>query len=681
MKLGLSRTITLALIVAAIVPATVVAGIGYFSQRATVVDASNNELRSYAIGLMDVIDRNLFERDGDVQAFARNPIAATGDAKAVTALANDLTRLYGIYDLMLVADARTGLVVAANTIAFDGKPVDTSVLLGRDVQAETWFKACRAPREGTFSESVRRSKLVEDAAAGDGWSAQFAYPIKDPASGEVVRVWVNFASNSRIVGSAAGSLSTALHDAGFGEAEMLVLNDQGIVLAGTNGYTVGRDLSSDVDVQEVRAFTKPTGFDDDTHSHGFSPSMGALGFKGLGISVLLREELGIVVGKMDKLLHTLQLTLGLTAAFALFAGWNLGRRLSRPVSHASQQLVETANQIGSASSQVSGSSQTLAQGASQQASSLEETSAALEELAAGTRQNADHARQADALAKEAQIASSSGEQESRRVAAEVTRQMAALADAVKAIRSATERTAAVVETIDEIAFQTNLLALNAAVEAARAGEAGAGFAVVADEVRALAQRSAEEVKSTNALMLESKSATERVQAASAEIDAYLRKAVGEDVLKAFQAVVAASGRVTQLMAEVAAASDEQAKGIGQVNAAVADIDKVTQANAAAAEESAAASEELTAQAAELRQMVSRLEVVVHGTTRPVDAEAEPAEPLIRPVARTTQHLAPVRQTNRTSQNLGVRRTQAEAEAILPLGDTKGADHQGDYSKF
>jgi methyl-accepting chemotaxis protein len=309
-------------------------------------------------------------------------------------------------------------------------------------------------------------------------------------------------------------------------------------------------------------------------------------------------------------------TAGLAAAVILLAliilALLLVRWLERPLIHFSSQVATGTEQIAQASSQVSDTSQTLAQGASQQASSLEETSAALEELTAGTRQSADHARQADALAKEARQASATGEEEARKVALEVVRQMASLAEAVAAIRSATERTASVVETIDEIAFQTNLLALNAAVEAARAGEAGAGFAVVADEVRALASRSAEEVKSSNALMAEAKAATERVQKTSAQIDAFLAKAVGQDVVKAFQTVVASTGRVTQLMAEVAAASDEQAKGIGQVNAAVADIDKVTQANAAAAEQSAAASEELNAQAAELRSKVAELERLIRG---------------------------------------------------------------------
>jgi methyl-accepting chemotaxis protein len=361
---------------------------------------------------------------------------------------------------------------------------------------------------------------------------------------------------------------------------------------------------------------------------------------------------------------------GIAILVSLVLGWLIARTIAGSIARVTGQVDAAADQIGSASGQVSSSAQTLAQGASQQASSLEETSAALEELAAGTRQNADHARQADALAKEAQHASAAGESEARQVAAEVARQMAALADAVTAIRSATDRTATVVETIDEIAFQTNLLALNAAVEAARAGEAGAGFAVVADEVRALAQRSAEEVKSSNALMAEAKAATERVQASSRQIDTYLAKAVGQDVVAGFQNVVASASRVTQLMAEVAAASDEQAKGIGQVNAAVADIDKVTQANAAAAEQSAAASEELTAQASELRLLVSELERMVHGGAAGNHNEASPTGPLLRPTVQVSN----VRPTLRTSQNL----KPANAESTLPLGD---AGKVNDLAKF
>jgi methyl-accepting chemotaxis protein len=691
MSLGLSRTITLVLILAALIPAIAVAAIGYISQRSAVVEATNQQLKVFSAGLMDVIDRNYFERYGDVQAFTKNPAAFRGDPPQVTALANDMTDLYDIYDLMVVADAKTGKIIAINTTDLNGQKLPSGGLIGTDVSEQPWFAGCRIDTKGTtWVQGTRKNDLVVKAGAGDGWTSIFAYPVVDPESGEVVRVWANFASSARIEQAAAAEQTKAIAASGLRGVEMLLFNDEGRVLASTGGMPIGTDLSADPDVREMGSRKEATGFTDDSHSHGYAPSVGALGFKGMGMSVLLREPIGSVVSQTDGLRNILLLALIVAAVISALAGLLLARSMSKPVNLAANKLVAAADQIGSASGQVSSSAQTLAQGASQQASSLEETSAALEELAAGTRQNADHARQADALAKEAQYASAQGEDEARKVAAEVTRQMAVLADAVKAIRSATDRTATVVETIDEIAFQTNLLALNAAVEAARAGEAGAGFAVVADEVRALAQRSAEEVKSSNALMQEAKAATERVQQSTVQIDSYLAKAVGQDVVKAFQGVVSASGRVTQLMAEVAAASDEQAKGIGQVNAAVADIDKVTQANAAAAEQSAAASEELTAQAGELRLLVSELEQVVHGSgAGHVQSEAAPVETLRRPtLTRPSQQLsAPVRPTNRTSQNLAPRTanrtsqnlgSKADAESILPL-DEAGKD--GDFSKF
>lgn len=290
------------------------------------------------------------------------------------------------------------------------------------------------------------------------------------------------------------------------------------------------------------------------------------------------------------------------------------RWIARPISLATEHLLKAADQIGTAATQVSGTAQSLAQGASEQAASLEQTCAALVSLTASTRENAEHAGQADALAQQALQASASGEKGARQVAAEVARQMGDLNAAVTAIESATDRTAGVVETIDGIAFQTNLLALNAAVEAARAGEAGAGFAVVADEVRNLAQRCAEEVRHSGELMKEAREATHRVRQNSTRIDQYLATAVGTEVVEAFHGVVGASSKVTHLMNEVKSSAVDQDKQISHVNAAVAEIDQVTQSSASAAEESAASSEELLAQAEEMRRMVEDLSQLVHGKT-------------------------------------------------------------------
>jgi methyl-accepting chemotaxis protein len=176
-----------------------------------------------------------------------------------------------------------------------------------------------------------------------------------------------------------------------------------------------------------------------------------------------------------------------------------------------------------------------------------------------------------------------------------------MSQAIEKIKASSDETAKIIKTIDEIAFQTNLLALNAAVEAARAGEAGMGFAVVADEVRNLAQRSAEAAKNTAYLIEESKANSENGVAVSKEVAVILND------------IAQAAKKVKQLVSEVSAASEEQAQGIAQVNMAVTQMDQVTQASAASAEETASASEELSSQAQELNQMVDDLVGIVGRT--------------------------------------------------------------------
>jgi len=274
---------------------------------------------------------------------------------------------------------------------------------------------------------------------------------------------------------------------------------------------------------------------------------------------------------------------------ALVLGFVITRSITRPINRIIGSLNEGSDQVASASGQVSSSSQSLAEGASEQAASIEETSSSLEEMSSMTKQNADNATEAKNKMADA-----------RSVVAKVDKHMKEMTEAIQDITKSSEETGKIIKTIDEIAFQTNLLALNAAVEAARAGEAGAGFAVVADEVRNLAMRAAEAAKNTADLIENTIKSVKN------------GNELTEMTQSAFKENIEIATKVGELVDEIAAASQEQAKGIDQVNIAVGQMDKVTQQNAANAEESASAAEEMSGQAEQMKAAVGDLVKLVGG---------------------------------------------------------------------
>jgi len=280
---------------------------------------------------------------------------------------------------------------------------------------------------------------------------------------------------------------------------------------------------------------------------------------------------------------------GIALAAALF----MSLRITRPIHRVAEGLTEGAEQMSSASSQVSQASQQVAQGTGKQASGIEEASSSLEEIGSMTKQNSDNTQQAKAVMNEA-----------GQIIQKVQHHMTQMGQAITEITTLSEETSKIIRTIDEIAFQTNLLALNAAVEAARAGEAGAGFSVVASEVRNLAMRASEAAKNTSHLIENTMKAVKK------------GKELTQSTQDAFKENIEIAVKHKGLIEEIAAASLEQAQGIEQVAAAVAQMNQVTQANAASAEESASAGEELNAQVEQVKGMIQELIAIAGISNRP-----------------------------------------------------------------
>ncbi|WP_090801526.1 methyl-accepting chemotaxis protein [Paraburkholderia tuberum] len=290
-----------------------------------------------------------------------------------------------------------------------------------------------------------------------------------------------------------------------------------------------------------------------------------------------------------------------------------------------QGIKTSSESISVAAGEIAQGTTDLSQRTEEQAASLEETASSMEELTATVRQNADNAKQATALASTASgIAQRGGEVIGRVV------------ETMHGISDSSAKVTEIISVIEGIAFQTNILALNAAVEAARAGEQGRGFAVVAGEVRTLAQRSATAAKEIKELIGES---VTRVDAGSKLV---------EEAGSTIKEIVQSVQRVTDIMSEIAAASEEQSTGIGQVNTAVTQMDEATQQNAALVEEASAAAQSMAQQAQGLRDAVAVFKVDDGraSASRVIAPPSEPRRPAPKvltshPAALTRRETAPL----------------------------------------
>jgi methyl-accepting chemotaxis protein len=336
------------------------------------------------------------------------------------------------------------------------------------------------------------------------------------------------------------------------------------------------------------------------------------------------------------------------------------QRMQASLSGMVTEVRQGVNEIGVAAQEIALGNANLSSRTEQQASALQETAASMEQLSSTVRQNADNARQANQLAASSLEVAVRGGQ----AGTEAVSTIGALADSSR-------RMAEIVTVIDSIAFQTNILALNAAVEAARAGEQGKGFAVVASEVRALAQRSATAAREIKGLIEDS---VAKVDAGSAQV-----AHAGE----LMQQIMASVQRVTDIMGEISAASQEQASGIAQVNQAVTQMDQNTQQNAALVEEAAAAAGSQEAQTRRLQEAVSRfrlpgdagLERRPGGMQAKARPAAAPQPAALKPAAAKPAAVAAA------VQPVATRHPSAPALASAAIAATASRNDEGDWETF
>lgn len=658
-------------LVLGIAPACIVGLLAYRNCRNGLLDENGRRLQMLAEETIDKIDRNLFERYGDVQAFAANP-KALGSPADVANAANFYTKTYGIYDLMVIADM-DGKILAANLVQPNGEALDTKPLIGRSVKDAAWFQSVATGQTklgASYYSDLAIEPMVAETTGGKGLVLNFTAPIVDE-QGKVVRVWSNWASWDRIVGEimanqlksleAKGYQSTTAHllsKAGlllFDPEESAVLNlnlaNQGLgaavaITEGKQGYTVEKNVRSDVE-----------------QINGYAASRGALGFPGYGWGVIVRqksEDAVMLANSLGKLI--LLVILGATITL-IVVGYMISGAICRPIAAVVKVLngaakgdltqrvkVETRDDIGvlgSATNQLADSLQNVVhnirQGAESVTTSSTRLNATAQELAAGaegtTQQSATVAAAAEEMTANMRTMASSTEQMSsnvRTVATAIEEMTASIGEIARnAERSSSVAGKAanlaeasnekmghldaaaveigkVIDVIQDIADQTNLLALNATIEAARAGEAGKGFAVVATEVKELAKQSAAATDTIRMRIRGIQESTSETVRAIGDIGEAIRNVneVAQSIAAAVEEQSIATREISKNVAETSTVAGAVSRGVAESAAACQEIARSIASVDQAAKQTASAAVTTTGVGGEMSGLAQELQSLV-----------------------------------------------------------------------
>ncbi len=593
-RFGLRTKLLGVLVLVGVIPFAVVGWEAAQRVRSADEASARSEVEAAAVSAGELIDRNLFERYGDAQAFAVSPSVRRSPAAAAE-VTDTLMGLYGVYDLMVVTDA-SGVVVAVSAADHTGRPVSTGELLGRDLSSTPWFTAVRdgtSAVDGTFVEPPTRSSLVDEVYGDRRMTLPFTAAITGP-DGSFAGAWHNEASFERVVGDIAAATRRDLQAAGTSSADVQVVAGRELLADegghGDSGRGQVRDLPEGID-RSVGASGFFTEVDQEGRRllTGYAVTDGALGFPGYGWTILISQEYSAILAGADDLRRVLLVIGGLLALAIGAVSFLLARRLSSPMGHAVGMALGVASELKVVADGLMNSSQDVSQRASDIAVSTEQLNTGISVIAAAV----DELNGSFAEVARSAIEASSVAEEAVMVAERSTETVTDLGRSSEAI----DRVLGIIRSLAE---QTNMLALNASIEASRAGLAGRGFAVVAESVKDLAEGTARATQEIGDLV-------GRIQGDAAR------------AIEANASIKEAVDRIRGHSATIAEAADEQsgtASDVARITAsATHDANEIATSNvvlAEAAERSWAAANSMQTSAEAVAGMASELTAVVFG---------------------------------------------------------------------
>jgi methyl-accepting chemotaxis protein len=597
---------------------------------------------------LDMIYRNLFERYGDVQAFALNPTARAMEPTALATLTDTYVDLYDFYDLMVITDT-TGRVVAVNAKDRDGKPLPANDLVGQSLTDRPWFAAALTVPAGTTDYAdVAQEAIIARICGTDGNVLRFSAPIR--RDGKVVGLWTNYASWQRVVAEIASSCQEPF----AGEQVQLTLLDRtGRVLIDGNKGTAMNTAVNLVDLG-ILAATRATASSDTARGHtveankrsgamqvnGWAWRKESLGFPGYGWSVLMRQEEAVALAGAYHLLTT-ELVAGVLVVFAAaLVGLWLSRVIVRPIQAVERvmravadgdltrrveikagqevgQLADSTNRtvdqlrtlvgrIAESSTTLAAAAEELSATATQLVSTSSETDVQAKSVAGSAQGVSDNisivaAGSEELAASVKEVASNASA--AARVASEAAAQTSRSDSLVTQLGATSAKIGEVIDTISAIAEQTNLLALNATIEAARAGEMGRGFAVVANEVKVLAQQTA---TATGDIRQRITSIQGDVQGVVTALAAISRTVT--DLNSSQQSISAAVEEQAATASEMTRTLGEASQGAGEIARQINGLAEASQSVSQGADNTQHAAAQLTQLSSELHQLVKTMRI-------------------------------------------------------------------------